>query len=459
MAINLTQSPGDYNLVYGPNAVTLQNIGTLDRKYVLQIKRGNELIADIRQLPNTAGAAIFDIQNILQSFVKQSRGDIEDRANFTTSENETMYYQLHCGSELLSGGVNIDVVTTVRVAMGGTKPYYEIQWDSSDVTPILSKDEAATECTLVDQVASALTDMPVYTQSQFSVTGKGGFPPTMNVNTPIYNIKLTEDDNHTISYWNLFQPGQSGAPQIDTKQTVEAIEVMQFNGAQIISADVIQNTIPNGGGPNVAIGDGIVPQWPYYAVTFGSGPKNGSFTLSNMCTHYYVYPRAHSPITCTPGALSSFTATPLRVDIVDNNCLDYDHYEFSWTNSYGFRDYFLFTKKNQKKVSITRNNYFKEAADYASTSYQVDKYDRGTTTYSQLLKETYTATTDYLTDVEAAYLERLFTSPDTRVKIGDEWQPVAALSKSYTQKTYQKDQLFQYTINFELAHPIKSQRG
>lgn len=455
MAINLTQSPNQYNLAYGPNAVALSNIGTLDRKYVLQLKRGNELIADVRQLPNTAGYAIFDIQNILQSFIEQSRSDIETRVAFTNSENETMYYQLHCGAENASGVVTIDVITTLRIAMGGTKPYYEVNWDSSDVTPVLSMDESIFECTIVDTVADALTDMVTYPNGNFS----GGRPANFLTTTPVYNIKLTENDNHTISYWNNFEIGPGGAPVAATQQAVEAVEVIQYNGNSFITADVIFNTTANTGGPNTTPGEGLAVLYPFHALTFASGPKNGSFTLSNQCTHYYVYPRAHSPSACTPGQLSSWTHNPLRVDIVEPNCNDYEHIPFSWTNSYGFRDYFTFTKKNEKSLSIKRNTYFKESADYAGTTYQVTPEARGTTTYSQMIKEQYRAMTDWLTDDEAQYLEKLFTAPDVRVKFGNDWYPVTSLTNAYTKKTYRKDKLFQYEIRFELAHPVKSQRG
>ena len=72
MAITITQNPGDYNLAYGINPVTLHGLTTED-KYVLQILDGSTVVADIRQTPNTEGYAQFDIQNIftvLYSFVK-----------------------------------------------------------------------------------------------------------------------------------------------------------------------------------------------------------------------------------------------------------------------------------------------------------------------------------------------------------------------------------------------------
>ena len=155
-----------------------------------------------------------------------------------------------------------------------------------------------------------------------------------------------------------------------------------------------------------------------------------------------------------------------RFNIVDPACNDFPEYQFSWLNKYGFRDYYSFNKRKDRKVSIKRNEYLREAADYNAANYDVNIYDRGTTVYSQMLPEEFSAFTDYISDEDALYLEGLFISADVKVRFNDrpgqekyQWVPVSLISNSYDEKTYRKNKLFQYDIKFKLAHNIKSQRG
>ena len=80
---NLIQKPQTpFDMAYGPNPITLSGIDTIDPipdKYALRIfLLGNPIpIADIRQTPNRLGVAIFDAQNVLQSYIGPSKYDID----------------------------------------------------------------------------------------------------------------------------------------------------------------------------------------------------------------------------------------------------------------------------------------------------------------------------------------------------------------------------------------------
>jgi hypothetical protein len=106
MAVILTQTPTlPFDQAYGPNPVTLSGIPTdpitgviTADKYVLQIYRAGQLIADLRQTPNSQGVAIFDIQNTLQNFVAPSPNNVEEIGyignDLLNSAAETTPYQL-----------------------------------------------------------------------------------------------------------------------------------------------------------------------------------------------------------------------------------------------------------------------------------------------------------------------------------------------------------------------------
>ena len=152
-----------------------------------------------------------------------------------------------------------------------------------------------------------------------------------------------------------------------------------------------------------------------------------------------------------------------RFNILEEKCNDFEHFQFSWLNSLGFKDYFTFTKRVDNSTSTKRNNFLMEAADYNGTSYSVAEGQRGFTTYSSKIEDIYTVTSSFMNNDQAKLLQTLFQSPDVRVRMSEDaplvWRPINILSSTYDQKTNRKDKLFQYTIRFKIAHNIKAQRG
>ena len=70
----------------------------------------------------------------------------------------------------------------------------------------------------------------------------------------------------------------------------------------------------------------------------------------------------------------------------------------------------------------------------------------------------------YMKDQEAELLKHLYQSAEVKARFStgryaNQWVPVTITNTSYTEKTYRKDRLFQYTVNFKLASNIKSMRG
>ena len=150
--------------------------------------------------------------------------------------------------------------------------------------------------------------------------------------------------------------------------------------------------------------------------------------------------------------------------INEEPCNDFDHVQFAWQNSYGYRDQFTFTKKVEHKTKTKNNNFLKGAADYNSLNYSVDLQDRGYTTFSQKIENEFSVTSGYMNDSEAELLKHLYQSAEVKVRFStgpyqNQWVPVIITGTNYTQKTYRKDRLFQYTVNFRLATNIKSMRG
>jgi len=465
MAVTLLQTPHlPFDQVYGPNPVTLTGIPTdpttgviTADKYVLRIFRLGRLIADLRQTPNAVGNAIFDIQNVLQTQLKVSPNNIEETGlignDLANSANESTPYELHIGSET-NGFVTIDSISQTFFAFGGVKEYYQVPYNSDPYVPLI--DQPSSNCTIILQQAQPFTDLKDFRLGGEITDGK---PAWLTNDMRVYDHYVTPNDMTTISYYNgIRASGPTSA------QGIDAFKFEFFDNNVSFDEYTYYNITSNGGGPNVAPGDNVIPTYPNKAITLGTGPKN-FVDFQSDCTHYYVSSHAYDPCFDT-----DLTDTSLhyvhRFNIIQEGCNDFPQYQFSWLNSYGFRDYYSFSKRKDRNIAIKRNEFLQEAADYNSAQYNVNIYDRGTTVYSQTLQENFTAFTDYLSDEEALFLQGLFTSADVKVRFNDaplserfKWIPISLLSTAYTEKTIRKDKLFQYDIRFKIAHNLKSQRG
>ena len=474
MAIQATQTPNTpFNMAYGPNPVTLDNISSVNGdKYVLQIFKlgGAEPIADLRQSPNRLGKAIFDIQNSLQTLVGPSNNNLDGlhydtfQANqrLRIADGELQQYILKIGDET-NGTVTVDQWNGTYTTLGGLQPYYVEQFPTDDYIPAVTTSVAG--CTTVNRFGKALSDNQ-WSISKFDTNDEllQDFTESFSDRIDVHNVYM--DDQCTKSFYNLVERGQVAGPEL---QGIEAYWIVTYNGQQYDQLEYVLNTQANGGGPNVGQDDGVVPTQNYLINTIATGPANiaESGIIDSSTTHYYILPTVQTTqcdFQYGDNLMEGSAWRAQRYNIIKEDCNDYPHIQFAWMNSKGMRDQFTFTKKNEKKVSVKRNEFLKESADYNGSSYSVDIHDRGYTTYSQQIKETYTVTSGFINDQEAQNLESLIRSADVNVRfsegdLANQWQPVRLQTNSYIQKTNRKDRLFQYTITFTIAHNLKSQRG
>jgi hypothetical protein len=362
----------------------------------------------------------------------------------------------------------------VYTTLGGSKEYWQVPYDEgAEFIPIVDAD--VNGCTDINYWARPLSDNTwtiADTETEDNLlTVNGGYPSPGGID--VHNVY--RDDQCTKSFWQNISRVAAPYPANTAVQGIEAFHILQCNASgNIFNTTTLVNTQSNGGGPNISLGQGLIPTGNFNVITLATGPANfPQGTLSAACTHYYIVPVLWTPLSPTNCTTDEQSQAPLmseaawriqRYNILEKPCNDYPHVQFAWLNSEGFRDQFTFTKRNEKKINTKRNNFLKEAADYNDTRYIVDKQSRGFTTYSQTIKEDWTATSGYMNDEEVALIESMFKSPEVNVRFStgeyaNEWIPINLVSSSYTEKSYRKDRLFQYTVNYKLANNVKSQRG
>lgn len=258
-----------------------------------------------------------------------------------------------------------------------------------------------------------------------------------------------------------------------------------YNGDTLIGSDLYPNITMNNGGPDSYPREGNPATYPYGVLgirhatsstsqmSYKSATGTTYFTRPAGLTHYYVYPVATQGTGC-PSTFNGYSDYPTHQPIRVNQqfeyfteylpagkgadlrgCTDYDPVLFRWTNTLGYQDHAWFTKKNTYSKNIKRESYFKDNVNYnANTEAERilvpnDTQFNGMTTYNQSMEEVYTATSGYMHEEFAEYLQYMFQSPS----ITANGKPIELMTTSWTQKTYAKDKLFQYEVTYKLATP------
>jgi hypothetical protein len=477
MALTVIQTPGEtFDMAYGANPITLGGIDTIASadKYALRIYIVGQTdpIADIRQTPNKVGRAIFDIQNVLQSYVgpqnnqvdSQYAGVAQQPERISLADDTLLEYQIAYATE--SGGV-VSAFTTypeIFTVIAGSKQYFEVPFDTNPYRPLISGDDSYLPCSVIDRTAKPLSDN-IYTIPD-ELPGKTNNIYSSPGGIDVHNVYRNDECTKTF-YQKVARNGLN--PPNTAVQGIEAFYILQFSSTSSspLVTNIIVNQQANGGGPNLSIGQGTLISGDFQTLTIASGPNNLMVGLNAATAYYYIIPAVWGCPEDPQSQIDVMTAGAWRAQkyiINEEPCNDYPHIQFAWQNSYGYRDYFTFTKRSDHTTKTKNNNFLKGAADYNSNNYGVDLQDRGYTTYSQKIENNFKATSGYMNDKESDLLKHLYQSAEVKVRFSEgpyanQWIPVTITNTTYTEKTYRRDRLFQYTVNFRLASNIKSMRG
>ena len=495
MAVVVVQQPQNIDAAYGPNFVTLNNLGSAE-KFAIRVKDWftDEVLAIVSQSANAVGRAQFDLQQIFQQYVNVNDTDIEvlGKLPYTPlndSSAETTAFKVEVGS-ITGSTFTQDSQLPQKLSINAVKPYNQTSWSdpTSQWNTVIRGGDEATPCTDIIRIGKVLTDRPL---NEYPA---GLLPPSVDAGTDYLAVKLADTDYYSASYMNALT--RSAAPFPDVlAQNIEAFEICEISDSTgVLQRTYIPNTTANDGGPNVTYRGGVGPTWPYIFVTMGVGPANlegmqyqdttgnpATFNFNANTDRYWIIPRAYTPATCSQQYLSQATHEPVLV-ILDNDapCNEFPTIQISWLNKYGFRNYFEFKlkqvasqKQNSNTYVKTWNDYNNTIAGYGSGS-GAGLLEGGETVFNKSVVTKISMNTKYLSDANANYLNGLFRSSNVRMRTnsdnlveftdwgtytGDNWFPIVLQNANYTEKTYRMNKLFQFELQAALAHNPQIQRG
>jgi len=176
-------------------------------------------------------------------------------------------------------------------------------------------------------------------------------------------------------------------------------------------------------------------------------------TFDKMCLTLYPYDTYGS---CSIGATAESETMCLTIN--DTNCWGFDPIRFSWLNNLGGRDYYTFIKRNTNTQNANRATLYKLQGYWSAASYNVQDNSParwGTQIFRADLTNTWTASTDWITDDTSAFLRGMFASPQVLVYLPGRSQPtmVTITDASYSVNTTVREKLFQYFVSFTESQP------
>ena len=464
-----SNTPSLINLSFGKNVFSFYDQNETGTKAGIQVIKGDgtEVLGTFETYPNPVGYYHFDLQNLLKNYTTPNYDAETYSTKLFTADDESYAFKVRYGwVNQATGQFNIQGTypgtgqTQNCFVYGGVKEYWDLEWNNqSDYIIGLS---GLLGCPVVYNKQLALTDWTIKKDIDKLTGGVPSWIP--GTDTFVYNLQKREQDELILSFITKADKNISFPPPTGC-DGIKAVRITFYDGDTETYDVWWDNTIINGGGEVNALNTDRNWLYPYNAISVPLGRRNFLNPYNFGFTHFYV-----ATYTYYGGGLCSaqdtyYSNTPTsyvyRVDNVIDECNDFAPVQLSWLNSKGFRDYFYFSKRTDESINIVKNNYERIEGTWGSDTFEVPTYSRGNTTFSQELTKKRTINTRYLSDEEAQYLKYLFISPDVRVRYNNEtnWIPITITDTRWTERTFRKDKFFQYTINYDEAHKINSQRG
>jgi hypothetical protein len=403
-------------------------------KYVLDVFKDNETtrLTRVKFANNDAGndgAGVIDLAPIVQSYLDYDQPWYTTGSSFTQNVNAARF-RFMVGEEYALSTSGSAVIYNGSGSVGDPA----ITGSINNLWPaVYEYGEGSYDWNFEDYEGYPLTKYPHIQLQGVSAADR------INAGKVVYN-----GDYETISYIDNI----SGSQSID----FNSIEVAVYDSGGVIASGDILVTASTFDNNNMLRYIGI-------------GPENLSQLTSSLATAFSSSWVGYSIFT-------DITVNGNQDDISyqfwykNGNCQNYGRTRFAFINKLGTWDYQNIDLPFRKDTSVKRNITNRTQLQYQDISgvkpgvappevvgnvYKVDA--RGADLYYTELKDKFRISTDWLTEGEASYISEMFSSPDVQIQIGNYFQPINILNKSFKHKTNLRNQkTFKYEFQYQMAN-------
>ena len=465
MAIyNTLQSPPIWSAAFNPIIWMIESDQTTQFKfrYVFDVYIENNPKVRFKTPPNPEGKGIIDVNALVAAELEipLNLPMLSDTLFYTGDYLATKVYIL-AGEEYSTTAVGTPVLYNGLGAVG--EPAYGLYADSNfrpapnSTTPVAAWASAQSPEKYYTYLATGGEDILQYEMAIGQVNDTGG---KFLTNCPDSPQSIRSDENFTLTWLNRNFEAATG-PQTFPY----AMKMTTFINGATVGATGFVNTVANGG---VWPSCSVAP----FAATGASGTSNylASFKMNMADVETYIpgdFDKVNFQLfsyntygVCSLGATGISETISLAID--DINCWGFQPIRFTWINPLGGRDWFTFIKRNTFVQNAARSTLYKLPGYWSAATYSVKDNQParfGTTVFRADLTNTWTASTDWLTEEQSAWLRDMFASPSVIAYLPDRTQPVAVVIQDaeYAVQTIRRENLFQYFVSFVESLPANTQ--
>ena len=476
MAITIAQQPNRFNLASQYNVWTLSGLTTEDGYLFVVRDADNNPISTVRQPANPAGVAHFNVSRILQSLLSSSFYETTLRLADTpgAAAAYSIAYGTYTGAEQ-----TIEGAMPQQYVYNGYNSWRILNWNDAPYNPV-------PQAVLCDTGETNVA----YAE-----------PFSFLTNWPEASYEVRSNTWHTLGFLNRIKPFDDGTPWVLNEQPAY-VRIRFYDAVDSLIQTVIYSiTAQNGLGPRADYDSATIGQYTNDNLVgvVGVGPQNlkeanfwptsvglnwnqitqtwGNYSvLWNASTAAATVARYEVDIMSIDycyvvdnGLPSSDNASELENylgDVIYNykfnigdTCTRFEPITVSFLNQFGVKDYFTFDRRNTKRVTTEREDYYKTNPAWSGATFAIDQHTGGRTTFSSQIESIMTLSTNWMNDDVSKWLEELYTSPSVQIYYDGEWEPVTIIGNNYEEKTYARNSLFQHILEVKFANNKIVQRG
>lgn len=131
---------------------------------------------------------------------------------------------------------------------------------------------------------------------------------------------------------------------------------------------------------------------------------------------------------------------------ITNECSLYETIQICFINQTGGNEFWYFNKDSKRTVNTERQEFNK----VLSPTYAIG--NRGRTVYSVVSRDVWRINTDWISEYDYNFLEQLIMTTEAYWVKSDGNHPIVIVNKDYPIKTMLRDNLFNMTLDFEMAY-------
>ena len=421
----------------------------------------NQRIGSFKTTPNNRGVGIFDLNPILESFVKSDNIG-STFGNGSRYKNNEVTHPIHL----------IDKYAVSENAVRYYAINFYVQYENSAGVMFTSDPEPSNMYTFFNGVLQPDDILTVgqsdygYNMSSptnfFISTGGGHF--LSNAPTTQY-ARLS--DYGTLPFFNFL-------PQSTLDRLDKIILTYYWDGGS--SSQNLSQNWTNGGLTNNTVSvykkimyyGGFPANLQNWSTTADYGGNSFETAIGNGLTHYTIQGST------TKGA-ATYLSELYTIQIICPNGQGfnkgYEMIRLAWLNKWGFWDYYTFTMKSTRSISTKRIPYQQQGGTWNESRFKIQGYKGGKKNFKVNSTVKIKINTDFVTEAEGKWFEELINSPEVYIinkYDGNESSPYASITNKYVEpvtlttsnyirKTVANDKLMQYTFEIEKSKMLRTQ--